>query len=115
MPLLANFDAQDVRTALERARPDLVVLDGHRTIATGGLPVAELSALEATAPAARAELPAAAPGSSVFRMLWTSGSTGFPKAMTWRQDKFVRGTTGARRPAPARRDAAGPTRRAAPR
>ena len=101
VPLLANFDARDIRTALERARPDLVVLDGHRTIATDGLPVAGLSALEATVPAATgerpdtaalpatAELPAAAPGSSVFRMLWTSGSTGFPKAMTWRQDKFV--------------------------
>ncbi len=85
VPLLANFDADDIATALTRARPDLIVLDGHRAIATGGLPVADLRALERTA----AEPPPPAAGSAVFRMLWTSGSTGFPKAMTWRQDKFV--------------------------
>lgn len=86
VPLPANFDADDVRTALTRARPDLVVVDGHREIDTGGLPVAVLGALEGTA---AEQLPAPAAGSRVFRMLWTSGSTGFPKAMTWRQDKFV--------------------------
>ena len=86
VPLMSNFGPADAATALERTRPALVVGDGHRTVAAD-VPTVGLDALAGHPDA----LPADAPRHhGVFRMLWTSGSTGFPKRMAWRQDKFVR-------------------------
>ncbi len=88
VPLLSNFDGTDVRRALELACPQLLVTDGHRAVDAADVPSVPLAELARSAPIdprTRQPDPAAE-----FRMLWTSGSTGFPKAMTWRQDKFVR-------------------------
>jgi acyl-coenzyme A synthetase/AMP-(fatty) acid ligase len=85
VPLLTNFDAADVRTALGRALPSLVVADGHRTVDAAGRSVVALDDLATTGGPAAA-LPAQ---HGVFRRLWTSGSTTFPKMMAWQQDKFV--------------------------
>lgn len=87
VPLLANFGAAEVRAALELARPNLLITDGHRAVAADGVPRVALNALRSSANADTATESAAA--SAEFRMLWTSGSTGLPKAVTWRQDKFV--------------------------
>lgn len=85
VPLLSNFGPADVRTALDRARPMLIVVDGHRAVDGTGLAVTTLAQLAAAEPAP------APPGggTGVFRQLWSSGSTGFPKMISWRQDTFV--------------------------
>ncbi|BCJ64695.1 class I adenylate-forming enzyme family protein [Polymorphospora rubra] len=86
VPLMGNFDAADLRTALDRTRPVLVVTDGHRDLPAGP-PTTGLDELGAADPLAE---PIAGVHHRIFRTLWTSGSTGFPKLMAWRQDKFVR-------------------------
>jgi len=94
VPLMANFDDAGVRTALDRARPTLLVTDGHRRIPADGPATVDLDTLTASTP--RPE-PTAEPtadstasaATAIFRLLWTSGSTGFPKMMAWRQDRFV--------------------------
>ncbi len=86
VPLMSNFDAADVATALERTQPALIVTDGHRSVDAGDIPTVGLD--ELTAETATALDPTRHHG--IFRTLWTSGSTGFPKRMAWRQDKFVK-------------------------
>ena len=95
VPLLANFGADEVKGALALARPTLLITDRHRDVAAHGVPRAALSELRSAASSEiglpeTEPLPEPSAPSSVFRMLWTSGSTGLPKAMVWRQDKFVR-------------------------
>ncbi|MGW3955403.1 class I adenylate-forming enzyme family protein [Streptomyces sp. NPDC004752] len=87
VPLMSNFDAADTATALRLTEPRLIVADHDRAFPASSPPVAALDDLTCAAPAPRA------PGeqhSGIFRALWTSGSTGFPKQMVWRQDRFLR-------------------------
>ncbi|MDG4765795.1 AMP-binding protein [Solwaraspora sp. WMMD406] len=93
VPLLPNFDDVGVHAARTRARPVLLVTDRHRPVGTTGrtgeygpLATVDLDPLTAATP-----LDPAVPTdpTAVFRLLWTSGSTGFPKMMAWRQDRFV--------------------------
>lgn len=88
VPLMGNFDAADLRTALLRTGPALLVTDGHRDL-PDGVPVVLLDEL-AGRPALAAPGVGARSHDGLFRTLWTSGSTGFPKLMAWRQDRFVR-------------------------
>ncbi|GAA1943801.1 class I adenylate-forming enzyme family protein [Kitasatospora viridis] len=97
VPLLENFGPEDQAHVLARLTPRLLVTDGTRAEpapAPAALPSVELA--ELTEPAAQAELadgPAGAselpPQNGVFRLLWTSGTTRFPKAAAWRQDRYV--------------------------
>lgn len=93
VPLMANFDDAGVRTALDRARPALLVTDGHRRIPADGPATVDLDTLTAATPwpepTAGNTADSTAAAATVFRLLWTSGSTGFPKMMAWRQDRFV--------------------------
>ncbi len=84
VPLMSNFDKADVATALERTRPALIVTDGHRPFDPQDIPTVSPDELATAQPLADGPR-----HRGVFRMLWTSGSTGFPKRMAWRQDKFV--------------------------
>ncbi|MGK4580255.1 class I adenylate-forming enzyme family protein [Kitasatospora sp. HPMI-4] len=87
VPLMANFDRADLATALRLTRPRLIVTDHHREFPDGAPPQVPLEALEAATAEPRK------PGErydGLFRSLWTSGSTGFPKQMVWRQDRFLR-------------------------
>lgn len=87
VPLMQNFNDAETAAALEAAGPRLLVEDGHRKAATGDLPAVRLDALTDSAPLAAPRGDTAATG--LFRKLWSSGSTGFPKLIAWRQDKFV--------------------------
>jgi acyl-coenzyme A synthetase/AMP-(fatty) acid ligase len=88
VPLMSNWDAADVATALERTSPDLIVHDGHRPFDPATAPTVPLEELTGTTDTTALDgLPR---HHGLFRMLWTSGSTGFPKRMAWRQDKFVK-------------------------
>lgn len=86
VPMIREFTPGDVRTALELARPTVIVADGSRAPLPGTTPVSYLPDLLTAEP-----LPSARETRHAgrFRLLWTSGSTGFPKMMAWRQDKFV--------------------------
>ncbi|WP_416903335.1 alpha/beta fold hydrolase [Micromonospora echinospora] len=86
VPMIREFGTRDVRTALELTGPTVVVADGRRAPLPGTTPVSALADLLAAEPLPPTPV-AATPGR--FRLLWTSGSTGFPKMMAWRQDKFV--------------------------
>ncbi|RNL73340.1 class I adenylate-forming enzyme family protein [Streptomyces sp. I6] len=87
VPLLGNFDDSAVRAALARTRPVLLVTDGHRVTPAAGLPTVSPDALAASAPLRVTE--GGPRHTGVFRTLWTSGSTEFPKLIAWRQDKFL--------------------------
>ncbi|WP_156727704.1 class I adenylate-forming enzyme family protein [Streptomyces apocyni] len=87
VPLLSNFSADDVSRALERTEPVLVVTDGSRELALESLTTVHVSALARSG--TRRNRAGDTVHAGVFRMLWTSGSTGFPKAVAWRQDKFL--------------------------
>ncbi|MEW1659828.1 AMP-binding protein [Streptomyces sp. NPDC093707] len=87
VPLMSNFDAADTATALRLTGPRLIVADHDRPLPADAPPRIRLDDLTSAAPAPRA------PGerqAGIFRALWTSGSTGFPKQMVWRQDRFLR-------------------------
>ncbi|BCL12754.1 alpha/beta fold hydrolase [Micromonospora sagamiensis] len=86
VPMIREFGTEDVRTALELTGPTVVVADGRRAPLPGTTPVLDLADLSTADP-----LPptSGASGRGRFRLLWTSGSTGFPKMMAWRQDRFV--------------------------
>ncbi|MFI6642979.1 class I adenylate-forming enzyme family protein [Streptomyces sp. NPDC050504] len=105
VPLLSDFDPDALRTALVHTRPALLVTDGSRPTPHGGPPTVTLTELTgspdpADAPAgpvrpaegAAARAASVADGApchtGIFRTLWTSGSTEFPKLTAWRQDKF---------------------------
>ncbi|MFJ5116787.1 class I adenylate-forming enzyme family protein [Kitasatospora sp. NPDC088548] len=96
VPLLTGFSEPEAKEALRLTRPVLLVTD-------------PATPADTTAPARRAvpaDAPAAVPldrlasaepladdtpaHTGVFRVLWSSGSTGFPKGIAWRQDTFVR-------------------------
>jgi len=85
VPLLATFGAEDTATALRLTEPRLIVTDrsSGRVGAPAQVPLTALTS--STAP-----LPPRQVHAGPFRMLWTSGSTGFPKRMLWRQDRFLR-------------------------
>lgn len=87
VPLIREFGASDLAKALDLAAPALVVVDGSRRAEVEGLPSVRLEELEAIAPPVRPAPGGPAPGT--FRYLWTSGSTGFPKMMSWRQDSLL--------------------------
>ncbi|WP_031168833.1 class I adenylate-forming enzyme family protein [Streptomyces durhamensis] len=87
VPLMDNFDAADTATALRLTGPRVVVTDHGRALPAGAPPRVRLDDLTAAAPASRAP---GAEHAGIFRALWTSGSTGFPKQMVWRQDRFLR-------------------------
>ncbi|MEU5950119.1 long-chain fatty acid--CoA ligase [Micromonospora sp. NPDC047465] len=84
VPLMRNFTAADTERAVGQARPVLLVAGREHHVAPGAVPVVSLDDLDVDAPPAPEE-----PYAGLFRQLWTSGSTGFPKMMVWRQDKFV--------------------------
>ncbi|GAA1555497.1 class I adenylate-forming enzyme family protein [Streptomyces globosus] len=91
VPLLAGFGDREVAEALRRTRPVLLVAD--RAVAAPGLPAVSPKLLAEPGPAAAAPDGEGgadrAPQAGVFRILWSSGSTGFPKGIAWRQDAFV--------------------------
>jgi acyl-coenzyme A synthetase/AMP-(fatty) acid ligase len=95
VPLMANFDDTGMRTALDRARPGLLVTDGHRAVPADSPATVDLDTLAgSTPPPGPTTTVAGTTGTdgtsdTIFRLLWTSGSTGFPKMMAWRQDRFV--------------------------
>ncbi|MFC7548721.1 class I adenylate-forming enzyme family protein [Plantactinospora sp. GCM10030261] len=84
VPLMANFGPEDTRRAIEQSTPVLLVADREHHVPPATVPVVAPQTLAADAP----EPPAKA-YTGLFRQLWTSGSTGFPKMMVWRQDKFL--------------------------
>ncbi|MEU4558335.1 class I adenylate-forming enzyme family protein [Actinoplanes sp. NPDC023936] len=84
VPLMVNFGPEDTRRAIEQSTPVLLVAGREHHVASGAVPVVSLEALAADAPAAPEKA-----YTGLFRQLWTSGSTGFPKMMVWRQDKFL--------------------------
>jgi acyl-coenzyme A synthetase/AMP-(fatty) acid ligase/alpha-beta hydrolase superfamily lysophospholipase len=86
VPMIREFSTEDVRTALELTGPTVVVADGRRAPLPGTTPVLDLADLLTAGPLPRTPGPSR---QGRFRLLWTSGSTGFPKMMAWRQDKFV--------------------------
>jgi acyl-coenzyme A synthetase/AMP-(fatty) acid ligase len=107
-PLLENFDSEDCTRVLERLRPRLLVTDGTRQeLPDGTVPawlpaveLAELADLGRESLAGEPELgdsaseplvpePEPTVHADVFRLLWTSGSTRFPKAAAWRQDRYL--------------------------
>lgn len=92
VPLLTGFGERQVAEALRRTRPVLLVAD--RAVTAPGLPAVSPTALAASGPAAESAPggeggPDRTPRTGVFRILWSSGSTGFPKGIAWRQDAFV--------------------------
>ncbi len=87
VPLMTNFDAADIRTALRISEPVLVVADPARDLPDSAPPRVTPEELASAAPLGPAD--ATGVHSGPFRLLWTSGSTGFPKQMAWRQDRFV--------------------------
>lgn len=83
-PLMSDFTAEETERAVARTGPVLLVADRPH--------LAELPAVAPVQLAKAAGRPAprpSAPHAGIFRLLWTSGSTGFPKTMAWRQDKLV--------------------------
>ncbi|MEU4569531.1 alpha/beta fold hydrolase [Micromonospora sp. NPDC023956] len=86
VPMIREFGPGDVRTALELTGPTVVVADGRRAPLPGTTPVLDLADLLTADPLPPTSDP---PARGRFRLLWTSGSTGFPKMMAWRQDRFV--------------------------
>lgn len=86
-PVLENFSADYIRQSIEVIRPAVLVVDGSRQIDPQPLATVELTQLfSATVPS---EPVVAAVHTGVFRMLWSSGSTGFPKVIVWNQHKLV--------------------------
>jgi acyl-CoA synthetase (AMP-forming)/AMP-acid ligase II len=85
VPLMRDFDARETTRALDAAAPVLLV-SGRAHHATSAVPTTTLDELAASAPRAQGAVSA---DTHVFRLLWTSGSTGFPKMTAWRQDRFV--------------------------
>ncbi|MGI5157262.1 class I adenylate-forming enzyme family protein [Microbispora sp. CA-102843] len=94
VPLMDNFDAEQTARAIRYAEPILLVRDRQSppdAPAEPALPtVSPADLLESPVKSpAEPDTPAADGYGGLFRFLWTSGSTGFPKMMAWRQDKFV--------------------------
>ncbi|MDG4859419.1 long-chain fatty acid--CoA ligase [Streptomyces sp. T-3] len=111
VPLMRDFSEEESARAVHQAEPVLLVAGRAHHVPEGALPTVGLDEIEsgtaAQLDADAHELDGTAatappePGSAavatrresdrtaVFRLLWTSGSTGFPKMMAWRQDKFV--------------------------
>ncbi|WP_327357532.1 class I adenylate-forming enzyme family protein [Streptomyces sp. NBC_01304] len=112
VPLMRDFSEEESARAVRQAEPVLLVAERPHHVPEGSLPVVgldELCRADAGRRLAQGDAPGSmtvdAPGSgtaasassasqesertAVFRLLWTSGSTGFPKMMAWRQDKFV--------------------------
>ncbi|CAL9294530.1 MULTISPECIES: class I adenylate-forming enzyme family protein [unclassified Streptomyces] len=85
VPLMGDFTPEETARALDQARPVLLVA-ARPHHAAGAVPEVAPEALEAPAPPAPVP---PEPYAGLFRQLWTSGSTGFPKMMVWRQDRFV--------------------------
>ena len=87
VPLMENFNEAETAAAVDAAAPILLVEDGHRAAAAIGLPSVQLTALADSEPFPSGSGDTAFTG--LFRKLWSSGSTGFPKLIAWRQDKFL--------------------------
>ena len=87
VPMIREFGQGDVSTALALTRATLLVVDGSRPELRADIRHVGLDELSAADPLPYGEPRALSPG--VFRYLWTSGSTGFPKLMSWRQDKLL--------------------------
>lgn len=91
VPLLDNFDADDIATVVRRTGPTLLLTDGHRPAAPAVATLPRVSCEELAAADPLAPPDDSGPRhAGVFRMLWTSGSTEFPKLMAWRQDRLHR-------------------------
>ncbi|WP_329561080.1 class I adenylate-forming enzyme family protein [Kitasatospora sp. NBC_01266] len=88
VPLLSGFGEQEVKEALRLTRPVLLVADRE---VPAQVPAVPLDRLLSGHPTAEADRPreGRTPAPGVFRILWSSGSTGFPKGIAWRQDRFV--------------------------
>ncbi len=87
VPLMQNFNTVETSTAVEIARPRLLVVDGNRSSQVTGIASTTLAVLTTHLPLQREKADTVFCGQ--FRKLWSSGSTGFPKMIVWRQDKFL--------------------------
>lgn len=87
VPLLTNFDAAGVSRAVRQTEPVLAVTDGSSELALAHMPSVDITDLARSGVRRNGDNTM---HSGIFRILWTSGSTGFPKAVAWRQDKFLR-------------------------
>ncbi|GAA1925309.1 hypothetical protein GCM10009716_36940 [Streptomyces sodiiphilus] len=90
VPLIREFDEEDVRTALRLARPELAVVSEANSTLEG---VREATLEELHDAGAAGEPEGAGHGEELsagrFRLLWSSGSTGFPKMIACRQDRLL--------------------------
>jgi acyl-coenzyme A synthetase/AMP-(fatty) acid ligase/pimeloyl-ACP methyl ester carboxylesterase len=87
VPMIREFGQGEVSTALALTRATVLVVDGSRPELRATVRHVGLDELSAADPLPDEKPHTPSPG--VFRYLWTSGSTGFPKLMSWRQDKFL--------------------------
>jgi acyl-coenzyme A synthetase/AMP-(fatty) acid ligase/alpha-beta hydrolase superfamily lysophospholipase len=84
VPLIREFDADDVADALRWAEPALLVVDRSRPPVATECPTIELRELVQ----ARPVVDRTHPFRGRFRLLWTSGSTGRAKMISWRQESL---------------------------
>jgi len=82
---MENFEPEEIETALLLSSPKLLVAD--RCLLNDTLEIVHIDDLVAKFPLPLNDKRAQNIG--LFRLLWTSGSTGFPKQTAWKQDKFV--------------------------
>lgn len=87
VPILENFSADYVKLALDISGAKYIVVDGSRRCLSFNIPVLEVNELVKNAPLKKQYNETTYSG--VFRKLWSSGSTGFPKMIIWRQDKLL--------------------------
>ncbi|MFD5554184.1 class I adenylate-forming enzyme family protein [Streptomyces sp. NPDC127068] len=88
VPVLADADRPALARALALTRPVLWVGPPHPEAGGTAPPRVDLADLVTAGPAS-APLATGHPD-RVFRRLWTSGSTGLPKLVSWKQGPFVR-------------------------
>ena len=91
VPLLTGFGEREAKEALRLTRPVLLVADREVPAEVPAVPLDQLLSSSSSSSSATADRPreGRTPAPGVFRILWSSGSTGFPKGIVWRQDTFV--------------------------
>ncbi|WP_164253509.1 class I adenylate-forming enzyme family protein [Streptomyces sp. S4.7] len=89
VPLIREFDREGLDEAIRRTRPMFVVTEDEHHLVSPTVDSVALKELESAGPP-----PVSSPAErdavdGPFRILWSSGSTGFPKMISWRQDKLL--------------------------